>query len=273
MKKNFTIEEVEILLEYIEKEEKNKLADMCQKLGAKKKDLYNVESMCYFIAGKIEINEEILEIFKNRIREQSSFKLLLPYFKKVDVIRYFVDNKENYMITDIEIKQMEYNLSKKNKDDIKRANVRQEKFWNKYGLILVILIEILLVICTINEAKPYLLTEVLKKANVTEATILKENKTISLAAIPTASIYLDYEYVIENVKYTKNDENVLVIGLTKAEEFEVGNKIKVYYYKNNYNNAKVYNYNKLVITWLFMGDLLFLVGIIKENKRRINKKK
>ncbi|MCI8587030.1 MAG: hypothetical protein HFJ49_00265 [Clostridia bacterium] len=173
---------------------------------------------------------------------------------------------------DKKIKNQEEEFYKKQAEklyDIYVKREKKEKFWEKYRLLATIIIELIMIFISINVfIKPYIEIYMTKKANIIEATIIEDNRRTSLVHVYMIDKSIKYEYYVDNQRY-ESEKKYNLIGLGPIEELKKGDKIKIYYYKDEPSKSRIYQENiiwKIYSLIFIIATILILIKIIKWNK-------
>jgi len=247
---------IETIGEYLKDEDEQILIQICNNLNIENPKALQIEDIYYAIVEKIENDEEMLEYFRNIAKENKVYTKLFPYFKRLENIRVFIDNQIEYGLNIDDINKMEKSF-KKRFNDKKKNEDKKRRLIDKYTKYAGILLFVFLIIpFTIYFWNPFFQTHITKQAIITDAIVLEDERTFSTASFIT-SIYWEYEYYVDGVKYTDNDETVS-FGLGPTYD----KTIKIYYQGNNPGESEVYDFNWFLALDALVVDILMLIGII-----------
>lgn len=153
--------------------------------------------------------------------------------------------------------------------DIYVKREKREKFWEKYRLLAIIIIELIMIFISINVfIKPYIEIYMTKNANIIEATIIEDRRRTSPGRGYMIDRNIKYEYYVDNQRYESEKKyNLKVLG--PSEKLKKGDKIKIYYYKDEPSKSRIYQENiiwKIYSLIFIIATILILIKIIKWNK-------
>ena len=268
------IEELEQLVNYIEQDDESNLIAYCKEIGITD-DFESSSQIYYKIVEQIEASEELLLYFKDNAKKDAKYHVFFPYFQKNENIRFFIDNKGDYKLTNEMINNIEVELKKRQENkriQLKNKYKKKNEFIQKNGIFFTIILLIISLSCTIEVVEPYVSTHIVKNASITQAKVLEEKRYMSLASHFITYIDIEYEYYVNDIKYI-NSHRTFLAGISFLDVFNNDEEIKVYYYHNNPSQSKIYRrHNTFIIIDLFIFDIVLFIGILISIKRRKKRK-
>lgn len=267
-KSTFTLTDEQLLEieKCFETENVIELKRICTELEIKLGEIKTFDTMSYKLLECIESNDELVKKLRELSKERKALRKLFPYYQKSENVRYFVDNKDEYQLIDIDLKKIEekYTNGVKNNKSWKldKQYNKREKFWKKHGFKIAVIFELLLIMFTYNIfIKQYFMTSIIKKANITDAVVLKDERKRFTGGYLIANWKVKYEYNVDNRKY-ENTQRTQIVGYNIFQKVESDNKVKIYYEKNNPLESKIYQYggiwNFFMICHIAVCILLFI---------------
>jgi len=250
-------EEIDKVGIYIECQDMISLKEVCKSL--KIKDFNNFDDIGYAIMKEVEKEIDLMNYFKETAKKRKGLRVLIQYCIKTENIRFFIDNKEQYELSNSFINEMKNRFDERYKQKIKHTNEEREKISKRMRVTILIVMVAIAVWCTIYFLEPYFVTHITKKAIIMEAEIVEQGSRISLAGIPTNSIYVKYQYVLNGIKYT-NEEEIIVVGY--ALNLKDKSNIEIYYHIEDPSESHLYinSWHMNCITICF--DIMTAIGII-----------
>ncbi len=264
------IEELNQIINYLGVD--NYLTMYCNRIGIKT-DSVDTDEAYYNIVEQIEKNEELTSYFKEIAKTDKRTHVLIPYFTKTENIRFFIDNKKEYDLSEEIINNIEANFRKRYMNVQKENLDRQEKIYkhyDKYGIYYAISFLVICLLFTIDAVEPYFSTHITKKANITNAKIIEQNIHKPISDFYTTTIDIKYEYFVNGKEYIKEQDSVILgrniidVSINNKEEVEI------YYYIDNPSKSKLYNkYNNFIKLDFICCDILLSIALIISIKRKI----
>lgn len=235
----------------LENKDKIELIKICNESGMNFNEEFRFDEICYGIMEQIENDESLIQYFKEISKEKKIYRQLLVYLKKIENIRYFIDNKEQY--------DLDWSYIQKMEEEFHKGYCENNKKTSNEWLISSIISIIIFCIFTIFIFKPYFETYITKKTIITDAIVLEEEHWIHNMG---RKVRVKYEYYVNDTKYTT--EKLFSGGILKY--LEKHNTLKIYYYKDN--PAKSERYLKISENWLSVVGCIFFdacvfIGSIK----------
>jgi len=227
------------------------------------KEMNSLDEMGYAIMQEIEADTDLMNYFKEVSKRQSAVKELIQYCIKIENIRFFIDNREQYQLSNSFIGKMENRFNERYKHNRKLAEEEKDKRSRKIIIPGLILMSTMAIWFTIYFLKPYFVTHITKEATIIEAEIVEQSSRTSwIVAPPTSSIYVKYKYILNGVEYIKED-SVEVVGYRYALDLNNESNVEIYYYIEEPNVSHLYinNWYMNFITIVF--DIITLMAIIK----------
>ncbi len=257
---NLTEEQLIAIEKCYENEDSNELNRICTELKIKLGEIKTFDTMSYKLLEYIESNDELVEKLRELSKERKALQKLFPYYQKKENMRFFVDNKDEYGLTNIDLKKMEkFYIGGLNNNNYKIYKER-DKFWKKHGFKITIIFELVIIIFTYNcFIRQYFITSVIKKANITNAVVLEDNRHRYTGDYLTVNWKVKYEYNVDGVKYEKN-QNATIIGYDIFANLDDSNVVKVYYEKNNPSKVKIYQYG-LIWDFCMICSLVLILAL------------
>lgn len=264
-------EELEKIFEYLINEDNNGLIFYCHELEIVPTEETDIEVIYNELAKLIEKDDDFMLYYKEYAKENEETHVLIPYFQKPENIRYFQEDQGNISIrkelTNSVEERIKNNRNDK-KEEIEEQNAKISSHLKKYGLLYVLILEIIALIIAFDAFKPFIETHIIKIANITDSTIISEEKDTSFTNYFTTDINITYSYNVDEIEYT-NEEHTFLVGTTSMKSSQ--NTIQIYYNKKNPSKSKVYKrYGKILKILILIGNFILIIGIIEFAKLRKN---
>ncbi len=268
------IEELEQLVNYIEQDDESNLKTYCKEIGIID-DFESSSQIYYKIVEQIEESEELLLYFKDNAKKDSKYHRFFPYFQKKENIKFFIDNKEVYKISNEMISNIEFEFKKRQENkriQLKNKYKKKSEFIDINIIFFTIILLIISINSTIKVVEPYVSTHIIKNSSITQAKVIEQNRYMSLASHFITYSDIEYEYYVNDIKYI-NSHRTFLAGISFLDVFNNDKEIKVYYYHNNPSQSKIYRrYSTFIIIDLFIFDIVLFIGIKISIKRRKKRK-
>lgn len=184
-------------------------------------------------------------------------------------MRYFIEHKDEYQLSVDDLNKMEklYGRSiRKNKSGKLEEKYReQNKFWNKHGLIIAIIFELCLMLFTYTVfVRQYVVTSIIKKANIIDAKVLEEDRDRYVGDYFTIDWNVKYEYNVDGHRY-ENTDRKMIIGSEIFTDLRENGTIKVYYEKDNPDQVEIYQHGSMwsiCLVFLIILNCMILIKLI-----------
>lgn len=265
---NLTEEQLDRIEKCFEMHDVVELKSICTDLELKLEELKTFDIMSYKLLEYIESNDELVQRLREISKNRKGLQKLFPYYQKPENIRYIVDHKEEYKLSNVELKKIEElclkGISRNISGKLDKQHQKRDKFWKKHGFKIAVVFELLLVIFVYNVyLKQYFKTGIIKKYEITDAIILENSLSRYAGDYYTVNADIKYEYTVNSKKYVKEDREML-IGIGDAlKNKQEGTSMKIYYEKENPSNVRIYQEGKIWSITFVMTSILMIIILIK----------
>ena len=265
------IEELENIFELIINDDKQNLLLYCKDIELISKEENDFDIIYNNLANIIEEDSDLLIYFKEYAKVNEEIRVIIPYFQKTENIKYFIDNFDNVSLGEQITNTIEdriKNNPNNNKEEIEKRNAKLSLHFKKYGLFYLLILELIALIITIDAYLPFIQTHIIKTSEITEATIIDQQRNISFTNYFTTKTNIKYSYIVNDISYT-NEQQTFLVGADTMNLNNQNSKIKIYYNIKKPNKSKIYNrYGKIIKVLILIGNVLFIIGIIEFSKLR-----
>lgn len=238
---------IEVALKY---DDIYKFKQICVELKIIKEDEeleYN--DMRYRLVENIESNPEMVQLFRQISKTRKDFKKLFAFYN-VENIRFFIDHREEYNLTNDEIIEM--------RKIFHLRYTKYEKIREIPNSMLYLILLIVIIPFCIHLIIPIFATQVSKMAVIMDdVKVIKDERERYGTDLYITYRDIKYEYYVDDIRY-ENEVNDIIFGLAIVDVNQKDETTKIYYYKDKPNISNLYKVN---IGWYVYTSIIVIATI------------